>query len=667
MSRKFPSFSQWKQLFKILKGAERKLFLIFFVLAFFSATYLAVDFYMKNTKIAPGYGGTYVEGVIGQPRFINPIYGETNDTDRTLIDLVYSGLMTYDKDGKVIPDLIQSYQVSEDGKTYTFILKDNLKWQDGLPLTADDVIYTIKTIQNSDYKSPLRADWLNVDTQKISDKSFSFALNSPYNSFLENCTVKIIPLHIWKNVLPESFALSSYNLQPIGSGPYAFSSLQQLSTGFIKSLSLKVNHIYYGKTPFISNIVFNFFTNKEDLSKSANQRTIDGFSITAFDNNPILVEKNIQQGWIVNEKYNAYSFSMPRYFAVFLNPQEESPLSDSNVVQALNYSTDKQELAKVIAQKFQEKNSVVDSPILPEYYGFAKPKNVYALDLEAAKKLLDKSGYKDDGTGQRVKINTKKPAFQFKSYLSSKSTAKTEITELQGCLARLDPAFKAFLTEETIGKYGTGTEKAVEAFQEKYIPEIPSTSEVGTATRKKLNELCLAPQNDSIPLKFTITTIDQPQIVEAANILKTQWQKVGVTIEIKALDLSELKEVIKTRSFEALIYGEALESEPDLYPFWHSTQANDPGLNLTEYKNKKADQLLKEAREALDSETKKSKLESLQDVILTDSTVIFLYNPDYIYWVSEKVNSIDTIKIIDPAKRFSNVVNWYINTRRIWK
>ena len=150
--------------------------MVFVVLAFSSAAYLAIDFYINNTKVAPAYGGTYTEGVVGQPRFINPIYGETNDVDRSLIDLVYSGLMTYDKDGKIVNDLVKSYQVSDDGKTYTFQLKDNLYWQDGVPLTADDVIYTIKTIQNSDYKSPLRANWLNVDAEKISDKSFTFSL-----------------------------------------------------------------------------------------------------------------------------------------------------------------------------------------------------------------------------------------------------------------------------------------------------------------------------------------------------------------------------------------------------------------------------------------------------------------------------------------------------------
>ncbi len=664
--KKLPSFSQWKQIFKILKGTERIFFLVFVGLALISAIYLATDFYINNTKTAPAYGGSYTEGVVGQPRFINPIYGETDDVDRTLIDLVYSGLMAYDKDGKIINDLVKSYQVSDDGKTYTFQLKDNLYWQDGMPLTADDVIYTIKTIQNSDYKSPQRANWLNVDAEKISDKSFSFSLDAPYNSFLENCTVKIIPSHIWEKVLPENFALSTYNLQPIGSGPYTLSGLEQTNTGFIKNLSLTANNKYYNKVPYISNIYFQFFANKDDLIKAANQKTIDGFSITDLDDNEALAEKQVRQGWSANEKFDVYSFTMPRYFAVFFNTQKSKILSDSNITQALNYSVNKQELAQKISDSFKEKISVVDSPILPDYFGYAQPTITYDFNTDTANKLLDKSGYVDSGNNTRAKANDKKPAFQFKSYLSQGSKGN-EVVELQGCLARLDPSFATLLQGETSGKYGTGTGNAVTAFQKKYMPGVPSTGEVGAGTRKELNQLCLVPQANSLPLKFTLTTIDQPQLVMAANLLKDYWQKVGVTVDVKALDLSDLKDAIKNRDYDALLYGQALGSLPDLYPFWHSTQINDPGLNLAEYQNKNVDQLLKDSRETQDEQAKAQDYEKLQDTILSDAPALFLYNPDYIYWVSEKIKGVDTTKIVDPAKRFANIENWYIQTRRVWK
>jgi len=666
MKKQFPKFSQWKQIFKVLEGAEKKIFTVFVVLFLVSGLYLAIDLYFNITKVVATYGGTYIEGVLGQPRFINPIYGETNDVDRTLIDLVYSGLMTYDKDGNLINDLVESYQISEDGERYTFQLKNNLYWQDGVALTSDDVIYTIQTIQNSDYKSPLRANWLDVGIYKISDTSFELTLQSSYNSFLENCTVKIIPQHVWKNILPENFALSSYNLQPLGSGPYRISNLKQTKTGFIKNITLKNNPKYYAKQPYISKISFLFFENKTDLVTAANKNKIDGFSVTSLNDNETLAEKDINYGWLKNDKFNVNSFTLPRYFAVFFNTSDGSIFSDSNITQALNYAINKQELVENISLTLNKKIVVADSPILPEYYGYTSPTIIYNYDVDAANKLLDTSNYKDDGSGQRYKSTSKTAAFQFKSYLSSKSKG-TDVTELQGCLARLDENFKTILSGEISGTYGVKTEDAVTAFQSKYIPEYPTTGEVGVATRKKLNELCFGTQTDSQALSFTITTINQGQLTATAELLQDYWQKIGITVQIKAVELSELKDLIKNRDYDALLYGQALGSQPDLYPFWHSSQIKDPGLNLSEYQNKDTDQLLKEARETLDLAVKAEKYEELQDKILLSSSALFLYNPDYIYWTSEKIKGIDTTKIIDPAKRFSNIENWYIDTKRIFK
>lgn len=664
---KFPKVSQWKQIFKVLKKSERITLLVFFVLAFSSSIFLITDSYIKNTKVVPATGGTYTEGVVGQPRFINPIYGETNDIDRTLIDLVFSGLMSYDKDGKIVKDMADSYNVSNDGKTYNFTLKDNIFWQDGKTLTTDDIIFTIKTIQNSDYKSPLRANWIDVDMEKTSDKSLTFRLKGPYNSFLENCTIKIIPKHIWENILPESFALSSYNLQPIGSGPYSFKNLKQTESGFIKNIDLTANRKYYNGAPFVSNISFQFFEKKEDLIKAANAKTIDGFSLTPLDKNETQAEKEIHQGWTENEKFTTYYLSLPRYFAVFFNTQKAKLFSDVNLRKALSYAVDKNEIINEILSSTKDKASIVNSPILPEYFGYQKPTITYEFSAEKANNLLDKTGFKDTGSGQREKTLDKKPAFQFKKYLSIKSTGK-DVIELQACLARLpNDNFSTLLEGETNGTYGKGTENAVTEFQKKYLPAEKPTGEVGKATRTKLNELCVTPQENSQLLQFTIVTINQSQLVQVANSLKNYWQKVGVTVNINAVEISELKSIIKERSYDALLYGEALGIEPDLYPFWHSSQKYDPGLNLSEYENKDIDILLKDARETLDNNEKQTKYEKLQDIIIEDAPALFLYNPDYIYWVSAKIKGLETTKIVDPAKRFSNVENWFIKTKRVWR
>ncbi|HQK63802.1 MAG TPA: hypothetical protein PLF16_01475, partial [Candidatus Staskawiczbacteria bacterium] len=181
------------------------------------------------------------------------------------------------------------------------------------------------------------------------------------------------------------------------------------------------------------------------------------------------------------------------------------------------------------------------------------------------------------------------------------------------------------------------------------------------------NEMCFGSQDNSENLSFTITTINQPQLIKAAEALKGYWEAVGANVQIKAVELSELKDLIKNRNYDALLYGESLGSEPDLYPFWHSSQVSDPGLNLSGYQNKDVDQLLKDAREAVDPELKATKYAQIQNKILTQAPALFLYNPDYLYWTSEKIKGIDTTKIVDPAKRFSNIENWFVKTRRVFK
>ncbi len=663
--KKLPSFSQWKQIFKVLKKKEKITLSIFLILALLSFIFLITSFYLNYTKAVPTLGGKYIEGIVGQPRFINPVYGETNDVDRALIDLTFSGLMTYDNKGELVPDLAETYTISNDGKNYDFTLKDNIFWHDGKPLTTDDIIFTIRTIQNSDYKSPLRANWIDVDVQKISDKSLRLILRNPYNSFLENCTLKIIPKHIWQDISPENFALSSYNLQPIGSGPFKFVSLNQTNSGFIKTLNLQSNRKYYNHPSFVSDISFQFFEQKNDLTKAANAKQLDGFTLSSFDNNEAATEKEIRQGW-GSEKFSVYSFSLPRYFAVFFNNQKSSISSDKNLREALVYATNKNELVQKISSETKININKVDSPILPDFYGYQTTSLVYGFDIEKANVLLDKSGFKKNSQGQREKSTSKTPAFQFKSYLKIGSTG-AEVTQLQSCLARLDQSFNVILQNEIPGKYTSITDKAVAEFQKNYLPGSNPTGETGTSTRKKLNELCISSSENNQQFKITLTTVNQPQLMMAANLLKNYWEALGISVQINALSLTDLKPIIKARSYDALLYGQALGAEPDLYPFWYSSQKIDPGLNLSAYENKTVDQLLKDARETLDPSIKEKKYEQLQDIVIKDSPALFLYNPNYVYWVSNSIKGIDTEKIIDPSGRFSNITNWYIKTKRVFK
>ena len=164
-----------------------------------------------------------------------------------------------------------------------------------------------------------------------------------------------------------------------------------------------------------------------------------------------------------------------------------------------------------------------------------------------------------------------------------------------------------------------------------------------------------------------MVTVNQPQLVKAAELLKEQWEALGIKLEVTAVDVSTLsKNFIKPREYESLLFGEVLGSIPDPFPFWHSSQQKDPGLNLAMYGNKIADGLLEEARESSDLETQKENYEEFQDILIADYPAVFLYSSDYLYLVKGKVQGIEDRTIVDPSKRFSGINNWYIETKRAW-
>jgi ABC-type transport system substrate-binding protein len=661
--KKWPSKNQWKQLFKILTKWEKARFFAFFILAISSLIFLLIVLYLENTKIEPAFGGFYVEGIVvqpdQQPRFINPIYSSVNDADRDLVQLVFSGLMEYNQEGNLKPGLARDLpEVKEDGKIFEISLRDNLSWDDGSPLTAEDVIFTIKTIQSSDYNSPLRPAWLGVEVEKISDKTLRFRLKNPSATFVENLTLKIIPKHIWQDIPYQNFHLAVYNLQPVGSGPFKVKEVKKDEVGFIKSVSLTRNPNYFSAPPKIQEITFLFFDKEEDLIKSFKNKEINGFSLTSIKDYDSLK----------NNGFSEKDISLPRYFAIFFNPEKSKALSEIEVRKALNYGTNKKEILEKV---FSGQGKTVDSPVLPEIFGFSSPSMIYEFDAEKAKDTFNKVGFIETPEGKREKIIRKEADFSFKSDLKTGSQGK-EVEELQKCLAK-DP--DVYPEGEITGFFGNSTKKAVIKFQEKYAKEIlepgglkEGTGMVGKATRDKLNELCAKPIEEILSLNFSLITVDQPILIEVAHLLKEQWKNLGVELEIKKFDIATLeRDIIKKRDYDMLLFGEVLGSIPDPFPFWHSSQKKDPGLNLALYENKNVDKILEEARQNLDPNIRAQKYEEFQNLLISDAPVVFLYNPDYAYFVSGDVKGIDVEKIVDPSKRFSEIENWYIYTKRVWK
>jgi len=410
IKRNLPLKIQLRLLPQVLSKRERYFILLFLLIITATIVYLPFGAFYHFTKPTPDFGGSYTEGLLGAPQYINPLLVQANDTDRDLSKVIYSALMKYDLSGNIIPDLAESYQISDDGLEYIFTLKQDQKWHDGFAVTADDVIFTLKILQNNDYGSIQRINWQGVEVEKINDYAVKLKLKHKYAQFLNNTTLGILPKHLWENVKPSSFSFSDLNLRPIGSGPYKFKKLKKDTSGSIISYELEAFDPTDSKqeeedAPFIKNLIFKFYNSEDELVEAYNRNLIQGIGSLSPEK-----IKNLKFA----QKLSIKQIKLPRYFAAFFNQNQSEILADKNVRLALNYGTNKNELLdKVLDQN----GLIINSPMLRELSKDSVPQK-YPYDAEFAKQILENSGWKDtnnDGFREKNSEPEKQLAIKIKT------------------------------------------------------------------------------------------------------------------------------------------------------------------------------------------------------------------------------------------------------------
>ena len=265
-----------------------------FVISGISGLALAVG---ENSVMVPIRGGAYHEGFVGQPIALNPIISQ-NPIDQEISMVVFSRL----------GELLSVYDASSDGRTFNLKLKEGLKWDDGEFLTSDDVIFTIRTAQNPEVKSPFLKSWQGVVAERGSELQIKLTLPLPYVFFKNNIDrLPIIPKHIFGAIPTENFRLSDYNFEPVGSGPYKFKSFTKRKDGFITRYRFVPNENYAGEEPYIKDFYFNFFQNFSDLSQAIRLHEVNGFGSAA----PVNFDVSGARG-VVEEKLQ-YPITMPSF------------------------------------------------------------------------------------------------------------------------------------------------------------------------------------------------------------------------------------------------------------------------------------------------------------------------------------------------------------------
>lgn len=374
-------------------GKLEKTVVVFLLLVFsVSAILFGNAFYKKHSIVTPGSGGQLIEALVGQPRLLNPVIANSV-VDNTLNQLIYSGLYKIDSNGTLVPDLAFALPtISEDQKTYTVKIRPDALWHNQKPVTADDVIYTIQTIQNPNYKSPLRNSWLNITVEKIGDLEIAFTNKDISAPFVNNLTLPIMPSLIWQNVTPQNFPLSELNLKAVGSGPYKISEITKLPSGDISKLTLTSFNKYFGGTAYIDKLQFNFYSTNQEAGLELQTGKVDSYGISPFMTTDLKLPGDTKQTLIPSGYYQALFFNLNR-----------EPLSDISLRQALAGAINKQAL---VQQVYGNNANVLTGPILPQQLGFTNINQAQISD-EAINQLINKAGWALDSNGERIKKQNK--------------------------------------------------------------------------------------------------------------------------------------------------------------------------------------------------------------------------------------------------------------------
>lgn len=503
----------------------------------------------------PAEGTTYTEGVVGAVDNLNPIFAST-PAERAVSRLVFASLFYEDDRSVPQPELVDQYALDDTGKVYTMALRHDVRWQDGVPLTAKDVAFTFSAIKDADSHSQLYSSWRNITVEQLDDYTVKFTLPAPYTPFLHALTVGILPEHLLGKVRSSELRSHSFSRNPtVGSGPFIFRDVRTIGEGKNTHSIVRMdgNQDYFLGAPKLAHFQLHAYGSRDDL--------VNGFRTQEV---AAIADESTLQLDDLNSQKNAVRSDSPLYNAVYAFLQMDSPLlKDPKVRSALELATDQPALLSQLHNRVLP----VTGPLLSGQLGYDPALGQAPTNVEAAKKLLDEAGWKLDAAGHRMK--------------------------------------------------------------------------------------------DGQELKLQLVTLSSGDFPAVAQTLMNQWSRIGVSFNSQLVKPDDIQQnVIIPRAYDVLLYELAMGSDPDVYAYWHSSQANDRGFNLSEYKSAQADDALDSARSRSDPALRTAKYHTFVQRWLTDVPAIGLYRPALTYIQTKGVTSFGARNLADPIDRFENINSW---------
>lgn len=510
-------------------------------------------------------GGTYAEASIGPINTLNPLYA-ASPAELVASQLLFSRLMTYDKTGNLNYDLARSVVASDDAKSYTIKLRDDVRWHDDRHLTAEDVIFTIDLMKDPTTRSQIRG-WEGVTVEKVDDYTVKFTLTTAYAPFLSALTFPVLPAHILKEVDHSALREDGFSNQPVGSGPFSFRLLQDIDSAKGRRVThLVANQNYYGGKPKLERYQIHAYPDSDAIKKALLMNEVNAAG--GLNRADVTTVEDAQ--------YKVVSQPVRAGVYAFLNNESEL-LSDVKVRRALQLGTDTAKVRENVGNQVP----ALSLPLTREQLSgddIPKPTN---YNVDEAKKLLDEAGWIQEGS-----------------------------------------------------------------------------------IRKK----------DGRELRLSVVTTKDRDYERALEALIGQWQtNLGVRVDARIVDATDptqsfVQSVLQQRSYDVLLYQIVIGGDPDVYEFWHSSQAVARGRNLSNYSNPVADDILLSARAATRPELRLAKYKAFTKQWLEDAPAIGLYQSTEQYAFNKSVRGVnDDMSLVTADSRYSTVRDWTVGDQTVYK
>lgn len=520
--------------------------------------------YYQEMRAVPG--GTYREGVLGNFTNANPLYAR-GSVDGAVSKMVFSGLFTYNEYNQLVGDLAIDYEFDEDGIEYVVRLREDVRWHDGEPFTAEDVVFTYETIASPDARSPLFSSWKNTDVEALDAYTVLFTLPSPLASFPPALTNGIVPKHILQDVPPRQLRSHTFNTAyPIGTGPFTWDAIEVVGPTpetREERIALRSYDDYHNGKPNINRFVLRTFQDEERLIENFIDR--DVHAIAGIDSiSPELLE---------GQDYHSYVVPLTGQVGVFFKSQNPV-FKNKRVRQALVQYID----TEAVRSSLDGPVVPSDSPLLAIHQEYDEERTQLPHNPKRATKLLKKAKWEKNDDGMWEK--------------------------------------------------------------------------------------------DGETLSFSIVALNSPDGRDTTQALQKQWHDQGVEVNVKLQDDTDLQTTIAQHDYTALMHGISIGTDPDVFAFWHSSQAKvvaENRLNLSDYSSDTADASLESGRTRSDDELRSLKYQPFLEAWRADAPALMLYQPRFIYITQSPVDGFDPLLFNSGTDRMYSIDDWYIRRAMVDK